>query len=928
MTLNQAQGACSNLEAAAKAETREISVEAAVTRLRNARLLSDLSAVYYLRGLAEGRTELLLQSIEAASRAMALEPMLAPAAFNRALSIEAVHVPAQAIEAWNGYLLIDSGSGWAAEAREHLRALILQVAGAHETGAKEEPSAERLATRIEAELFPAWADAFRKGDEEQEERLLREIASAAAELRHCCGDTFHERSLAAVRDAFRSDRRDALRLAVAYQQYQQARNLYIKNETAAALSLFEASRDAFLATGDVFAAKPWKYVAASALYLGDSGRALREMHDARSFCEAQGCSPSALAHLEWVQGLASGRGGDPQAALAFYSDALRGFEEGREINNAASIRALIAENLEFLGQGEDAWPYRHVAMERALEDGTLDRIYLAFNGAADAALHRGYLTSARMFQDVVVAAAERESNAVLLADALLWRARIHRNQSRAAARQDLDRAGNLASRVEDEGRRSRLLANIATARAELEPPVAAVESLTAALAFFEQSDDHYRLAELYAARAAAEEKASRPDLADKDYRSCIAILEMLRSGLSDAAFRERFFASGSKVFDRVVHYLWAAGRRDEAFLFAEQSRGREMNGGAALPLVTVRELSALLRDGEALVEYALLEDRLAIWVIRSDGAITLETPVSAENLERAVASMQDAVESRETFEASLAGVASRVYAPVAARLRNVKRLIIVANKSLRAVPFSALRDPASKRYLVEDRELVMAPSARAWATAIRHDRALLNSAMRSVLVASALSGDPVRKLPSLKYGREEIEGLREMYGRTKALEGSQATPEIVLEAARRASVVHIAAHFIQNAEHPEYSSIVLEPGVGGRDLYAHAIARAALHSTRFVFLSACGMDGRTRHNDAPLTLPESFLSAGVPLVVGSLRPVDDRATAGFALTLHRVFVETGDAVAALRKAQLQCLDSLGCNDPRFWSSWIAIGGAA
>jgi CHAT domain-containing protein len=927
MALNQARAACSSLEAAAEAETGELSPGAAVARLRNAYLLSDLSAAYYLRGVAEERTELLLQAVEAASRAVALEPALAPAAFNRALSIEAVHGPEQAVEAWNAYLLVDSEGGWADEAREHLRALQLQATGVRKTGAERGPSAERLSTRIEAELFPNWADAFRKGDKEKAERLLRELDSVATILRHCCENTFHERSLAAVRAALRSGRRDALRLATAHQQYRQARDLYIKNQTAAALVLFESSRDGFLSADDVFAAKPWKYVAASALYLGDSGRALHEMQEARSFCEAQSCPRPIVAHLKWVQGLAAGRGGDPQAALALYNDALQGFEEGREADNAASVRALIAENLEFLGQGENAWPHRRAAMERALKDSTLDRIYLAFNGAADAAWHRGYLTSARLFQDVVVAAAERESNTVLLADALLWRARIQCDRDPAASRQDLDRAGSLATRVEDEGRRSRLLANVAAIRAGLEPPASAVTSLTAALAYFEQSDDHYRLAELYSARAAEEEKISRPDLAEKDYRNSISVLETLRGGLSDSLDRERFFASGSTVFDRIVHYLWTTGRRNEAFLLAEQSRGREMNGGASLPLVTVRDLSDRLHDGEALVEYALLEDRLAVWVVRSNGTTTVETPVSTASLERAVRSMQDAMASRETFEARLAILTSRLYYPIASRLKGVKRLIVVANKSLRAVPFAALRDSATGRYLIEDRELILAPSASAWAAAARHDRELRRSEAPSMLVASALSGDPERNLPGLRYGRGEIEGLRALYSRTEELAGPQATPENVLEAARRAAVVHFVAHFVQNEDYPEYSSIVLEPGEGGRDLYAHAVAKASLRSTRLVFLSACGMDGRSSHNDAPLTLPESFLAAGVPLVVGSLHPVDDRATAGFALNLHRAFVETRDAVAALRIAQLQCLSSADCNDPRFWSSWIVIGGA-
>jgi CHAT domain-containing protein len=362
----------------------------------------------------------------------------------------------------------------------------------------------------------------------------------------------------------------------------------------------------------------------------------------------------------------------------------------------------------------------------------------------------------------------------------------------------------LASRVEDEGRKSRLLANVAAVRAGLEPPASAVASLTAALAYFEQSDDHYRLAELYAARADEEEEIFRHDLSEKDYRNSIGVLERLRGGLFEAADRERVFASGSTVFDRVVHHLWTTGRRDEAFVLTEQSRGREMNGGAALPRVTVRDLPARLHDGEALVEYTSLEDRLVVWVVRSNGWTTVETPLTAASLERTVISMQDAATSREAFEACLATLESQVYAPIAAHLRGVKRLIVVANKSLRAVPFAALRDSATGRYLIEDVELILAPSASAWAAAARHDYELRGSAMPSVLIASALSGDPERHLPILTYGRDEIEGLRALYGLSEELAGPQATPENVLKTARRATVVHFVAHFVRNEEHPEY----------------------------------------------------------------------------------------------------------------------------
>src|SRR5262249_16617951 len=157
--------------------------------------------------------------------------------------------------------------------------------------------------------------------------------------------------------------------ATAHQQFREGRELYRRNQTAAARALFASARDTFRQAEDVFALKPWKYLASSAAYLGDAKEALREGDDAVAWSAAPGCTAAARAHLRWVQGLALGRTGSPQLALTSYEQALSGFESGQEHENAASIHALIAENLEFLGNGEDAWTHRRVALLSAEENG-------------------------------------------------------------------------------------------------------------------------------------------------------------------------------------------------------------------------------------------------------------------------------------------------------------------------------------------------------------------------------------------------------------------------------------------------------------------------------------------------------------------------------------------------------------------------------
>src|SRR5205085_3293871 len=63
------------------------------------------------------------EALADADHALRVDPKSPEALFNRALVIEAMGLHEQARKAWQQYLDVDSGSGWAVEAREHLRKL-------------------------------------------------------------------------------------------------------------------------------------------------------------------------------------------------------------------------------------------------------------------------------------------------------------------------------------------------------------------------------------------------------------------------------------------------------------------------------------------------------------------------------------------------------------------------------------------------------------------------------------------------------------------------------------------------------------------------------------------------------------------------------------------------------------------------------------
>jgi len=85
-----------------------------------ATLLSDLSALYAERAHAKASPEDYVTSLEMAERAVAIDPNLAVAVFNRALALEQLFLLKAARDGWRRYLEIDAYSPWAAEARAHL----------------------------------------------------------------------------------------------------------------------------------------------------------------------------------------------------------------------------------------------------------------------------------------------------------------------------------------------------------------------------------------------------------------------------------------------------------------------------------------------------------------------------------------------------------------------------------------------------------------------------------------------------------------------------------------------------------------------------------------------------------------------------------------------------------------------------------------
>lgn len=92
----------------------------------DARILNDLAAAYLVRAHRNNQPDDLATALASVNRALNADRSLPEVWFNRAYALERLALTDEAREAWQAYLTIDDRSGWADEARAHLRTLTTQ----------------------------------------------------------------------------------------------------------------------------------------------------------------------------------------------------------------------------------------------------------------------------------------------------------------------------------------------------------------------------------------------------------------------------------------------------------------------------------------------------------------------------------------------------------------------------------------------------------------------------------------------------------------------------------------------------------------------------------------------------------------------------------------------------------------------------------
>jgi CHAT domain-containing protein/Tfp pilus assembly protein PilF len=369
-------------------------------------------------------------------------------------------------------------------------------------------------------------------------------------------------------------------------------------------------------------------------------------------------------------------------------------------------------------------------------------------------------------------------------------------------------------------------------------------------------------------------------------------------------------------------------------------RSRADDPAAAAPL-GLTEIQALLTEREALLEYALGEERSFLFVITRDRLTVHPDLPPADQIGLRVERLRRAL--RSPNRAWLPGFwrdAHELYrtlvAPAEEELSSVDRLIVVPDRELFYVPFETLvredprrvgRGDVSASYALQRWQIAYVPAATVLGQLRTEAGATGGRAVTLVAFADSRGAETMAEsrsaagFGSLPRARQEVEAIAALLSteRTRLFVGAEAT-EAALRGHPHSRWLHFAVHGFFDARNPSLSGLVMADGeLRAREIYdLHLDADMAV-------LSACETGlGEEVWGEELIGLSRAFFYAGVPTVVVSLWQVADGSTADLMVDFYRRLL-AGSAPAAALAGAKRGLIAAGRDHPYYWAPFVVIG---
>lgn len=705
-------------------------------------------------------------------------------------------------------------------------------------------------------------------------------------------------------------------------------------------------------------------------------------------------------------GVAYNNLGEPQRALVYLEDALKLRREIHDQRGEVITASGLGDAWRRLGDRTKALDHLRQALELATSLGDSRQAAIISLRLAEVQLEAGEPLAALGAVEPALATLAKMGLGYRQAQALALRGRALAAAGRplearpvledalARRRDSSDRAGEAETLTALAGV-ERALGLRDQARAHAEEAVARVEELRTGFAspdlraafLATQRGAYSQVIDLLMEQHAADPAAGhdRAALAVSERARARSLLDVLSADTAHAgsvvpaSLLERRQTLRRRLSAKADQQLKQGGARAESLARESARLLAELDGveaeirrldpfyaAAAAPAVPpVEEIARLLDPDTLLLEYSLGEDRSYLWAI-GVGFLRSATLPPEREIEALV---RQAYQELSTLEAGSPGSSGTTQAlsrlllgPAEDEVARRRRLVVVPDGALNALPFGVLPGPAGEGLLLEQVEIAYLPSATTlalerrrlehrppaekWAAVLADpvfaadDPRLAGStvagpqATNAVLRSGSAAGDLSSALERLPSSRREAEAMASLAppGQVWTALDLAASRETVLSGGLRGyRVVHFATHGLADLRDPELSGLVLslvdaagQPREGLLtlpDIYELEL------DADLVVLSGCRTAlGKEVRGEGLMGLTRGFLYAGVPRVVASLWRVPDRATAELMSRFYRsLWQDHLPAAAALREAQRSLRRLPQYRDPYSWAGFVLQG---
>ncbi|MBI4853132.1 MAG: CHAT domain-containing protein [Acidobacteria bacterium] len=951
---------------------------------KDPKLLNDLACSYLAKFYDEDRPQDLIYALANIKDALNADPKgsFIEIRFNYALMLEKLDLKIIARQAWEDYLKIDSSSEWANEARSHiavldgplyadiwkqerakLEKLIVEEGQTSQTFqeiVKKYSNPSRV--YVIEELLGDWGKAYLDNDKALAKQKLN-TARAIGDILVGLDKDNLIRDMVAVIDKYSNRSEQLTELAKAHISCKQGIALIDLSEATNSLIVLNKALTTFNKLGDnAGKCLILLHICRCQRVVSKYDLALKISQQVRNIAKTSGYP--YLSGRAWIQEANTYINlVNPKASLEAVNTAQVFLESINDQDDLVTTNVIFTLNYNKFHNLEESFKHIYKAIKYFNFSTKILLAPAIFATFRDCVILLGNPSVSIVFCSELINLLNTYNSKqyIALATAFYWRSfAYYKNNDIENAFKDLDYVKELLEKIEDKAYKQRLAEEVNIRKGDLylfKNPHLAIDAYTKALDYFREFPDSFHKTHIYLSRSSAYLDIENIIQAETDLEEAIKEFEKERNNIKEEINRISFFENTVLAYEKMANIQLTFHKNvEKSFDYVEKAKARALldsiegiktssnsqsfKDSKSLPL-TVKEIQKHLPENLAIIEYKIFAEQIAIWILQKDKLNFVQIPINNKSLDNLIDNFLSVIDqkgSKENLTKTSEPLYKSLIEPTKQFINKETVIVFIPDKNLNLIPFAALINPETKKYLTEEHLISYSPSATIFVRCLQKSLKLATKNTEKNTEKALIIGNPkfetkdFPKLNQLRFASQEAKEIALTYKNSLLFPSEKATKKAFLENAANYDVIHFAGHAIVNENSNLFSLLILasdkQNTIDKGALYAYEIYNYRFIKTRLIVLAACRTaSGKGFQGEGVTNLARPFLASGIPSVVASLWNANDEASAKLFTSFHKERAKGKSSIEALRIAQIELITSsdIKYKDPKSWAPFMLLG---